>query len=257
MNDAVVLVTGGSRGIGRAVAETAAAKGARVGLVARSRPELDEALASIGGRGAVETADIGDRSQVDAAFASIEAELGPVDVLVANAGIGFYGEFASADVAQIEHLTQVNYLGTVYCIKAVLPGMIERGRGHIVVVASVAGRFGAPMETVYSASKFAQVGLAEALAAELAPKGIGVSIVDPGVVDTEFFERRGHAFEGSFPKPVSAQKVADGVIRAIERDKLETFVPGWFRGAVAMRHLVPSLYARSTRKRFEKELKKA
>jgi short-subunit dehydrogenase len=235
------------------VAEAAAKRGARVGLIARSKSDLDEVLAAIGGKGAVATADVGDRAQIEAALAAIESELGPVDILVANAGIGAYGPFAETDVEDFERLMRVNYLGTVYPIKAVLPGMLSRGRGHLVVIASVAGRFGAANEANYSATKFAQVGLAEALSVELSDKGVGVSIVDPGIVDTDFFETRGHLFDGSFPKPVPASKIADAVITAVDKGKLETFVPGWFKGAVAMRHLIPSLYVSQTRSRYRKE----
>jgi short-subunit dehydrogenase len=252
-SDSVVVVTGASRGIGRAVAEAAAGRGARVGLIARSKSDLDEVLAAVGGRGAVAAADVGDRAQVEAALAAIEAELGPIDILVANAGIGAYGSFVSTDVEDFERLMRVNYLGTVYPLKAVVPGMVARGRGHVVVIASVAGRFGAANEANYSATKFAQVGLAEALSVELADKGVGVSIVDPGIVDTDFFETRGHLFDGSFPKPIPASRIADAVIRAVERGKLETFVPGWFKGAVAIRHLIPRLYESQTRSRFRKE----
>jgi 3-oxoacyl-[acyl-carrier protein] reductase len=252
--DAVVIVTGASRGIGRAVAEAAAQRGARVGLIARDTAELEQVLASIGGRGAVAGADVGDRTQVMNAIAALERDLGPTDVLVANAGIGAYGPFIDIDIDEIERLVQVNYLGTVYAIKAVLPGMIERRRGHLVVIASVAARFGVAMEAAYSGSKFAQLGLAEALSTELEPHGIGVSVVDPGIVATNFFEARGKSYDAPFPKPVSAAAVAEASLRAVDRGRVETFVPGWFKAAVAFRHLVPSMYVTGTRRRYRKEL---
>jgi short-subunit dehydrogenase len=248
------VVTGASRGIGKAVAEAAAAKGARVGLVARSKDELDAVLAGIGGRGAVAAADVGDRRQVSAAIASLEAELGPVDILVANAGIGAYGPFADIDVDEVERLVQVNLLGTVYPMKAVLPGMLQRGRGHIVVVSSVAGRFGSPFEAAYAATKFAQIGLAEAVAVEVSGQGVGVSIVNPGVVDTDFFEARGHTYDRPFPKPIPASDVAAAVMLAVEKGRAESFVPKWFRSAVAVRHLAPRMYGWGTRRSFKDEL---
>ncbi len=251
---ATVAVTGASRGIGRAVAVKAAARGARVGLIARNREDLEEVRRSIRGRAAVAVADVADRASVDAALSAVEAELGPVDIVVANAGLGAYGPFADAAVADIERLVQVNVLGTVYPIKAVLPGMIERGRGHVVVVASVAGRFGSPFEAAYAATKFAQVGLAEALSVELSAHGIGVSVVNPGVVDTAFFEARGHPYARSFPRLMPADRVADAVIAAVEHDRLETFVPRWFAAAVAVRHLAPRLYGWGTRRSFRTEL---
>ena len=251
---ATAVVTGASRGIGRAVAQQAAARGARVGLVARSKDDLDTVLAGIGGKGTVAPADVGNRQQVSDAIASVEHDVGPIDVLVANAGIGAYGPFADIDVDEVERLVQVNLLGTVYPIKAVLPGMLERGRGHIVVVSSVAGRFGSPLEAAYASTKFAQIGLAEALSVEVAGKGVGVSIVNPGVVDTDFFAARGHSYDRPFPKPISADRVAAGVIKAVEKELAEVFVPGAFRWAVAVRHVAPGLYRWGTRRSFKNEL---
>jgi len=241
---ATVIVTGASRGIGRAVAAAATDRGARVGAIARTPTE---GFAS-------QCADVGDRAQVDAAVAALERELGPTDILVANAGIGLYGPFLDATIEEIERLVQVNYLGTVYAVKAVLPGMVERRRGHIVVVSSVAGRFGAPFEAAYAATKFAQVGLAEALSVELSASGVGVSLIDPAIVDTSFFEARGHAYDRPFPRPIPASRVADAVIRAVERDRTETFVPRSFAAASAVRHLAPRLYAWGTRRAFRREL---
>src|SRR5438552_3925754 len=219
-NGSVTVVTGASRGIGRAVATMAAARGARVGLVARTRPDLDGVLAEIGGRGAVATADMADRHQAEGAIEALASELGPVEILVNNAGVGAYGPVLDAPVEDFERLMRVNYFSAVYATKAVLPSMVGRGRGHIVNLASVAGRFGAPLEAAYSASKFAMVGFTEALAFEVGPKGVGVSMVNPGPVDTEFFERRGHPYARRRPKPVSAERVARAVIDVVEHNRL-------------------------------------
>jgi short-subunit dehydrogenase len=238
----VALVTGASRGIGREVARQAAERGARVGLVARSATDLDEVLSSIGGRGVAVAADVADAAQVAGAARRVEAALGPVDVVVANAGIGAYGPFTATDAAEIERLTRVNWLGTAHLLRAVLPGMVERRRGHVVVVASIAGRMGAPLEALYSATKFAQVGLAEALAVELAPSGVGVSVVNPGPVATDFFAARGHPYDRRFPRPVSPERVAAVVVDAVEHGRAERFVPRWLRQALVSRVLVPPLY---------------
>ena len=254
LRDRVVVVTGASRGFGAAVATAAAAKGARVGLIARSEGELGDVLGTLDGRGAIAVADVADADALAAALASLEAALGPVDVLVANAGIGGYGPFADIALEEMERLVRVNVLGTMYAIKAVLPGMIARRRGHIVTIGSIAGRIGSPFEAVYAATKFAGVGLSEALAVEVEPYGVGVSIVNPGVVATNFGEARGHPYDRERPKPISAEEVADAVIDAIEHDRREVYVPKAFRPAVIVRHLLPPLFRRGTARSFRKEL---
>ena len=254
-NGSIAVVTGASRGIGRAVARAAAQKGAQVGLISRSQAELDAVLKEIGGRGAVATADVADRAQVEKALASVSSALGPIDILVNNAGIGAWGAFEDADVDLFEKLMRVNYLGTIYPMKAVLPGMLARGRGHIVNVASIAGRIGAPFEAAYSASKFAVAGLSEAVAIEVGTRGVGISIVNPGPVETEFFEARGVPYARKTPKPVSAERVAKDVIAAVEKNKLETYIPRWLGPAVVSRVLMPPMYRAGTTRAFKEELK--
>ena len=250
----VAVITGASRGIGRAVAQAAARKGAQLGLISRSQDDLDAVLKDVGGRGAVSVADVGRRDDVERALGELERTLGPIDILVNNAGIGAYGAFADEDVETFERLMRVNYLGTIYAMKAVLPGMLARGRGHIVNVASIAGRIGAPFEAAYSASKFAVAGLSEAVAIEVGTRGVGVSVVNPGPVDTEFFETRGHPYARKTPKPVTAERVARHVIAAVEKNKLETYVPRWLGPAVVSRVLLPPLYRSGTTRAFRKEL---
>jgi short-subunit dehydrogenase len=251
---AVAVVTGASRGIGRQVAKQAAGRGARVGLVARSGDELNAVLGEIGGQGAVAIADVVDRQATEGALARLADELGPVDILVNNAGIGSYGRVSDLPVEDFERVMQVNYFSAVYATKAVLPSMLERRHGHIVNLASIAGRIGAPMEAAYSASKFAMVGFTEALAFEVGPLGIGVSMVNPGPVETEFFATRGHAYEGSFPKPVSAERVARAVIEVVEHNGLERVIPASLRPAVAVRHVLPPLYRRGTARVLSRQL---
>lgn len=253
----VTLVVGASRGIGRTVAVAAAAKGAAVGLVARSEPELREALDEIGGSGgkaAMAVADVTDASQLRSAIGHLESELGPPDVVVASAGIGAYGAFASMDPAEMERLVRVNVLGTMHALHAVLPGMIARRQGHVVVIGSIAGRIGAPFEAAYSATKFAQVGMAEALSVELSAHGVEVSVVNPGPVETAFFEARGHPYDREQPRPIPAQQVADAVLAAVERRRFEQLLPRWLRAAVVFRHLAPPLYRWGARRSFRREL---
>ncbi len=252
--DSVAVITGASRGIGRAVALAAADKGARVGLIARNRAELDTVLEAVGGRGAVAAADVADPAALRAAIDQLEHELGPVDVLVANAGVGAYGAFADVDPDLMERLVRVNVLGSMHAVRLVVPGMISRRRGHVVMLGSIAGRIGSPFEALYSATKFAQVGFSEALAVELRPYGIGVSIVNPGPVKTDFFDARGHAYDRTRPKQVPADDVAAAVLRAVEGGRLEQYVPTWLRPAVMVRHLLPPLFRWGTARTFKDEL---
>ncbi len=199
-------------------------------------------------------ADVSDGPAVAAAIARLEDELGPTDVLVANAGIGQYGAFADVTAEEVDQVIRVNVLGQIHALRAVVPGMIERRRGHLVSMGSIAGRIGTPFESVYAASKFANVGLAEALVTELGPYGIGVSIINPGPVATEFGERRGHAYDRKSPKPVPPEDVARAVIRAVERGQLERYVPGMLRPAVPVRHLLPRLFRWGTARSMRREV---
>lgn len=251
---ATTVITGASRGIGRAVALAAAAEGARVGLIARSEADLAAVLADAGGEGAIAVADVADPDELVAALASLASELGPVDILVANAGIGAYGAFADLTAEELDRIVRVNVLGTAHAIRAVVPGMIERRRGHIVTMGSIAGRIGSPFEAIYSATKFAGVGLTEALVVELEPFGIGVSMVNPGPVATSFGEARGHPYDRARPKPVPPEAVATAVIKAVAGDRHEQYVPSAFRPAVVLRHLLPPFFRWGTRRSFTREL---
>lgn len=256
LNGAVTVITGASRGIGAAVARAAAARGARLGLVARSEGELRDVLRASGASdGVVATADVGDRAATVEALAKIESAVGPIDVLIANAGIGAYGPFVDISYEELERVVQVNVLGTMYAVRAALPGMVARRRGHVVTIGSIAGRIGSPFEAVYAATKFAGVGFTEALAVEVAPYGIGVSVVNPGVVDTAFGEARGHPYDRARPKPIGPDAVARAVVAAIERDAAESYVPRSFRAAVVVRHLVPPLFRKGTARSFRRELR--
>jgi short-subunit dehydrogenase len=253
-NGSVVLITGASRGIGAAVARAAGARGARLGLLARAKDELESVLAAAGGNGTALACDVGERASVDEAVEQVARELGPIDILVNNAGIGSYGKVADTDVELFERIMRVNYLGTVYATKAVLPSMLARGRGHIVNIASINGRIGAPMEAAYSASKFAVAALSEAMWFELRPRGVHVSLINPGPVDTDFFDARGTEYARTFPKKVPADRIARAVVRAVERDRFETFIPRWLAFPPAMKAVVPRMYRMGTAGNFKKEL---
>jgi short-subunit dehydrogenase len=142
----------------------------------------------------------------------------------------------------------------VYATKAVLPSMLRRGRGEVVNVASVAGRFGAPLEAAYSATKFAMVGLTESLSVELRGTGVHVSMVNPGLVDTDFFEARGHPLTVEGMKPMRPERVADLVVRVVERGRSEAFVPRWMRAAYLFKTFVPPAYRAGSARAVHKQL---
>ena len=251
----VVLISGASRGVGAELARQAVAKGALVALIARTTSDLEALRSELGDACVIATADVSSYDEVVTAVGKLTAELGRVDVLVNNAGIGLYGAFLDAEVADVERLMRVNYLGVVHLLKAVLPGMVERRRGHVVTIGSIAGRIGTPFEAAYSATKFAVAGLTEALSVELAPFGIDATLISPGPIDTPFFEARGHAYERAHPKPVPAARVAARVLSAVEGRRSEAFISPLLRQAVIAKTLVPPLFRWGTARTFAEELK--
>jgi len=183
----VALVTGAGKGIGRAVALALAAEGVNVGLLARTNSDLQSLAAEIATHG-VKTcsvvADVADRAAMEAAAAQIAQELGPVDILINNAGIGHFAKFMEMEPAQWEHIIQVNLMGTYYATRAVLPDMIARQTGDIINISSTAGQRGAAGTSAYSASKFAVLGLTESLMQEVRKHNIRVSALTPSTVAT-------------------------------------------------------------------------
>jgi 3-oxoacyl-[acyl-carrier protein] reductase len=184
----VAIVTGAGRGIGRAIAERLAADGARVGLVSRSAGQLAAIAAAIraaGGHCAQATADVCDRGQVDAAVAGLTDALGPVDLLVNNAGINTcIGPVWEVDPDAWWSVVGTNLRGPFLCSRAVLPGMLARRRGRIVNIVSHATLRGSPYDTAYACSKTALIRFTDSLAAEVAQAGLGVFALSPGSVHT-------------------------------------------------------------------------
>ncbi len=189
MHDRVAVVTGASSGIGAAVARALAREGASVALAARRRDVLIEVQAGLerqdADRSIVVPTDVTDRSQVGRLVSRAADELGPVDVLVNCAGVMYYTLMRNAREDEWERTVEVNCKGTLNCVGAVLPGMLERGRGHIITISSDAGRKVFPGLAVYSASKFFVEALSQGLRLETAGTGIKVTTVQPGNVATD------------------------------------------------------------------------
>ncbi|MET0153521.1 MAG: SDR family oxidoreductase [Candidatus Binatia bacterium] len=201
-----VVVTGASSGIGSDVALAFGERGAKVALLARRKEllsELADKIAKAGGAGVAIACDVTDRKQVRKAVDEANDALGGIDILVNSAGVLLPSKFEEMDPRDLKKMLDVNLFGTVHAMQAVLPLMRKKGRGHIVNIASLAGRRGMSPLGGYCATKFAVTGLSEAVRTELFGSGINVSLIMPGLVDTpmaaDAIETSGFAFGGVRP----------------------------------------------------------
>jgi NADP-dependent 3-hydroxy acid dehydrogenase YdfG len=215
-DDPLVIVTGASSGIGRALAVRLGAGGYCVGLIAR-RGELLDALAreiaAAGGTAAAAVADVGDRDALRNAVGRIEDRLGPADVMVANAGFGAPTRLDPLNIEDVERTFRVNLMGVIYSIEAVLPGMLARRKGQLLAVSSLAGDKGLPGESAYCASKAAVNIYMEGMRIALRRKGIVVTTVCPGFVETPMAPMDAAAM----PFVMSAEAAAARIARLIDR----------------------------------------
>ncbi len=240
------LVTGASRGIGRAVCRALASRGARLGLMARGRERLEELAAELpegpGGPHVPLVADVSKRGQVTRAVDRFAKRAEGLDLVIANAGVAHYGPFADADVERAEEMVRVNVLGAIYTVGAALPHLLDRARGHVVIMSSGAGVRAFPSAAVYGATKAADRGFAEALRHELSGTGISVTTVFPGEVETDL-----HAHERSLlpdwrrnENELPADAVARAVLNGVEADSRAVYVPGVVR-LLGLNGLAPRL----------------
>jgi short-subunit dehydrogenase len=230
------LVTGASLGIGRATALALVRRGARVKATGLEAGPLLELEGSCGA--AVLAADLSDGAELE----RLIDWAGPVDLLVNAAGFGRYQ--ALADVAGDETLEMlaVNLAAPIRLTAALAPGMVERGGGHLVYVASVAGVVGVAREAVYSASKGGLIAFSESARYELAGSGVGVTVVVPAVVATSFFARRGAEYARRFPRPLAPARVAARLVLAVERGRPEVYVPRWTVVPARLRGGLPGVF---------------
>lgn len=227
----VAVVTGASRGIGMATALTLGRAGAAVVATARTESELEalvERLNHFGDNGLAVVADLTREADVDRLKAAALDRFGYVDILVNNAGVGKYGPLGSLTAADYDWMMNTNMRSSFLCTSAFLPGMLERRQGWVIFVASVAGLKGLPHESVYCATKFAQVGFAQALDYETREQGVKVSVVAPGGVHTSFAIGTGRTEDDPrFEGMMDAQDVAEAVLFAVTQpEKVRVFLIG-------------------------------
>ena len=210
----VALVTGASSGIGAATARALAAAGARLALVSRRGDDLGIAGAR------ASSCDVCDTTQVERAVADAVASFGGIDIVVANAGVGAYGDFLDLAPEHLEEMVDVNVKGLLYTVRAALPHLLESAAADLVVVASVAGQRGPEGEAVYAATKFAQVGFMRSLDHELFRRGVRCSTIAPGGVATEFAMGRGrNPGDPDLAEMMRPEEIADAVVHAVTRPR--------------------------------------
>ncbi|SDQ32191.1 SDR family NAD(P)-dependent oxidoreductase [Actinopolyspora saharensis] len=230
-----VLLTGGSSGIGAATAEVLARRGCDLLVTGRDEQALNRVAERTGARALV--ADLCSPEELR----RVAERASHAEVLINNAGIGWSGQLEEMPASEVHRLLTVNLAAPVELTRMLLPAMRARGRGHVVLMSSIAA-VGVGGEAVYSASKAALRAFAASLRYELSGDGLAVTTVLPGAVRTPFFQRRGLAYERSFPRMLSAETAAERLVRAVERGREESFLPGWLDLAARFQGALPGTF---------------
>jgi short-subunit dehydrogenase len=250
----VAVITGASSGIGLAIARHLARHGVAVVLGARRRDRLEAAVHEIrtaGGRAEFAVTDVTSEDDVNRLVACATGAFGKLDVMVCNAGFGFYGTVEQTPAATMQRMMDVNFMGTFYGARAALPIFRKQGHGHLLVVSSIVGQRGIALMSGYSATKAAQVGFVEALRTEFAGTRIAVSVVFPVSTETEFRDAMardyGHTVSGLGPKQ-SMDDVARAVIRCVRNPRAEVYPHRAARGLAILNAIAPAFTDRLVRK---------
>ncbi|WCF09175.1 3-ketoacyl-ACP reductase [Paenibacillus thiaminolyticus] len=213
------LITGAGKGIGKALAIALAKEGTHLGLIARTQSDLEALKAELDGqydvKVAIAAADVGLQAEVDHAVASIQEQLGPIHIVINNAGIASFGTLADMPVQEWERIIQVNLMGTYYVTRAVLPGLIAQNEGSIINISSTAGERGFATGSAYNASKFAVMGLTEALMQEVRKHNIRVTALTPSTVNTELAVNAGLKI-GEEDRMMQPEDVAELALAALK-----------------------------------------
>lgn len=255
-----IIITGASGGIGLAVAEKCAARGANLVLLARRLDKLEQIKQDLEQRYAVTVhiyqLDVSKTEEIKAVFSKIIAELGTVDILVNNAGFGLFRYAHDATIEEVKGMFSVNVVGLIACTSMVLPLMKKQNSGHIINIASMAGKIATPKSSVYSATKHAVLGYSNSLRMELTDDNVFVTTVNPGPIATNFFNIADE--QGTYVKNVQrymlqpdfvAQKITDAMLTK----KREINLPRWMNAGSILFALFPNLFERAGKKAFNKK----
>jgi NAD(P)-dependent dehydrogenase (short-subunit alcohol dehydrogenase family) len=232
----VVAITGGGRGIGRATAAALITQGARVAIGDIEAPLAERTAQELGSGTIGLPLDVTDRTSFATFLDEVESRLGPIDVLINNAGIMPVGAFVAETDGTAARMIDVNLHGVIFGSKLALTRFLARGRGHLVNIASSAGKAGLAGGATYCATKYAVVGLSEALRAEVRGTGIGVSVVMPIGVNTELYSGLPAPRGMKTPEP---EDVADAIVEALQTDRFEVYVPKSMNALFRMQALLP------------------
>lgn len=234
--DKTVMITGASSGIGKGLALEIAARGGRLGLVARRQNLLDEVVDAVKGRAIAVTADVRDADAMKDAAERIRTELGPIDILIANAGIGTSSHISQLDPNHVANVISINVLGAANSVAAVVPQMVERGHGHLVAISSLAAYRGLAKSAAYCSSKAAMSAYFESVRIDLRGTGVGVTIIHPGFIKTPLTAGR----EAHMPYLMELEDAIPKIVSAIEKRKKSVAFPWQLATVVRAGMLMPT-----------------
>ncbi|PFK45941.1 short chain dehydrogenase [Bacillus cereus] len=260
LQEKVIVITGASSGIGEQVAMQVAAQGAVPVLIARTEEKLKQLTEKM--KTTYNTPcyyyvlDVSKESEVETVFARILQDIGQIDILVNNAGFGIFKTFEEASMTEVKEMFEVNVFGLVACTKAVLPHMLERNSGQIVNVASLAGKIATPKSSAYAASKHAVLGFTNSLRMELSNTNIYVTAINPGPIDTNFFDIADQS--GTYVKNMGRYMlkptyVAEQIVKVMQTKKREVNLPKWMSMGPKIFALFPGLFERIAGKSLSKK----
>ncbi|MDM5156326.1 SDR family oxidoreductase [Bacillus sp. DX1.1] len=260
LQEKVIVITGASSGIGEQVAMQVAAQGAIPVLMARTEEKLRALAQKI--KTTYNTScyyyviDVSQETEVETVFAQVLQDVGQIDILVNNAGFGIFKTFEEASMAEVKDMFHVNVFGLVACTKVVLPHMVEKNSGQIINIASLAGKIATPKSSAYAATKHAVLGFTNSLRMELTNTNIYVTAINPGPIDTNFFEIADQS--GTYVKNMGRYMlkptyVAEQIVKAMQTKKREVNLPKWMGVGPKIFALFPGLFERIAGKSLSKK----